>query len=152
MTRKSNNRGNGVKRRPISLERECSLGVISLNNLEWTDHLVKIVDYSVLGIGIESDRPIEPGIIWFKENLYGQKCGSLVWCKKNGVRYRAGIQFISLTRKQEEYFRQQVVHMRQVKRIQDPERIIAMLIEGIKKDMSGSFVHSQGWNISLGDK
>ncbi len=153
MTEKSNNnQRNGVKRRSISLERECSLGVISLNNFEWSDHLVKIVDYSVIGIGIESDLPIEPGVIWFKENLYGQKCGSLVWCKKSEVRYRAGIQFISLTREQEEYIRQQVEQMRYFKRIQDPKQIIAMLIAGIKRDVGGSLVHSPGRNIPLDDK
>ena len=37
--------------------------VLSMPNLEWSDHFVKIVDYSVIGIGIESDRPIDPGII-----------------------------------------------------------------------------------------
>jgi len=74
-----------MKRRSISRERVCSIGVISFNNLDWSDHLVKIVDFSVTGIGIESDRLIEPGVIWFKENLYGQKYGSLVWCKKTTI-------------------------------------------------------------------
>jgi len=121
-----------VKRRPISIERTCSLGLIAINTLEWTDHTVKIVDYSVIGIGIESDRPLEPGIIWFKKNLYGQRCGAVVWCKKNGIQYRAGIKFISLTREQEQYLRHQVEQMRHVKRFQDPERIIAMLGADIK--------------------
>jgi hypothetical protein len=132
VTDNKNNEGEGVKRRSVSIERSCSLGVISVNTLEWSDHIVKIVDYSVIGIGIESDRPIEPGIIWFKKNLYGQKCGALVWCNKNGVRYRAGIKFISLTREQEAYLRRQVEQMRHIKRLQDPEQIIAMLSADIK--------------------
>jgi len=132
VTEKRNNQGEGVKRRPLTIERTCSLGVISVNTLEWSDHIVKIVDYSVIGVGIESDRPIEPGIIWFKKNLYGQKCGTLVWCKKDGACYRGGIKFISLSREQEEYLRQQVDQMEHVKRIEDPERIIAMLGADIK--------------------
>jgi len=123
------------------MERDCSLGVISFKDCTWSDHLVKIVDFSVIGIGIESDQPIEPGIIWFKENLYGHKCGSLVWRKKNGVRYRAGIQFISLTREQEKYLQLQIEQMRHFKRVQDPERIIAMLMAYIKKD-ADRFVNS----------
>jgi len=132
VTEKRTNQGEGVKRRPLAIERSCSLGVISVHTLEWSDHIVKIVDYSVIGVGIESERPIEPGIIWFKKNLYGQKCGTLVWCKSNGASYRGGIKFISLTREQEEYLRQQVERMQHVKRLQDPERLIAMLSDDIK--------------------
>lgn len=137
-----NIQGEGVKRRPISRERVCSIGVISFNNLEWSDHLVRIVDFSVTGIGIESDRPIQAGVVWFKENLYGQKCGSLVWCKKDSVRYRAGIKFIYLTRKQEEYLRLQVEQMQHFNRIQDPERIFGRLSAEIKKDIE-EFVNSR---------
>ena len=137
----------GVKRRPISLVRECSVGGISMHNLEWSDHLVKIVNYSVIGIGIESDRPIDPGVIWFKENLYGQKCGFLMWCKKGGTSYRAGIQFIFLTREEEEYIRRQSEQMQHFKRIQDPDRIIATLFARIKSDLYGSLAHSPEHDI-----
>jgi hypothetical protein len=138
LTEKRNNQGTGVKRRPISKERVCSLGVISFDNLEWSDHLVKVVDFSVIGIGVESDGPIDPGIIWFNESLYGQRCGLLVWCKKTGICYRAGIKFISFTREQEEYLRQQVERIQHVKRLQDPDNIIARMIADIKKDIANS--------------
>ena len=142
-----NERVKGVKRCPISLVRECSVGGISIHNLVWSDHFVKIVDYSVIGIGIESDRPIDPGLIWFKGNLYGQKCGFLMWCKKNDISYRAGIQFISLTREEEEYIRKQIEQMQHFKRIQDPDQIIATLFARIKSDLYGSLAHSPEHDI-----
>jgi hypothetical protein len=89
----------------------------------------------VIGIGVESDGPIEPGIIWFKECLYGQRCGFLVWCKKSGIRYRAGIKFVSFTREQEEYLRRQVEQMQHVKRLHDPDKIIELMMADIKKEM-----------------
>jgi hypothetical protein len=128
---------NGVKRRPVTRARDCPLVVIMCKNLEWADHLVKLVDFSVIGVGIESDRPIEPGIIWFKESIYGQKCGSLVWCKKIGLRYRAGIQFLSFTRDQEEYLRHQIEQLQRDNKLHDPERFIAKLIDEIKKNTDG---------------
>ncbi|MGE5174211.1 MAG: hypothetical protein ACM3MD_10335 [Betaproteobacteria bacterium] len=123
-----------VKRHPVTGQRDCSLGVISFKNLEWTDHLAKIVDYSVIGIGIESDQPLQPGIIWFKECVYGQKYGVLVWCKQIGPRYRAGIQFGTLSRAEEDYLRQQVGQVQPHKPVQDPEQIIAKLIDGVRKE------------------
>ncbi len=135
MTERRAIRGQGVKRTLVTRNRDCSLGVISCRNLEWTDHRVKIVDLSVIGVGIESDRPLKPGIIWFKECLYGQKCGSLVWCKKIGSRYRAGIQFVSFSREQEEFLRKQIERLQCNEPLQDPEGFISTLIADIKKDV-----------------
>ena len=129
----------GVKRNPLTMERDCSLGVISFHDLTWEDHIVKVVDQSVIGLGVESDLPIEPGIIWFKENVYGQKCGVLMWCKKNGDRYRAGIQFISFTREQEMYLRQQVEQLQPCEPLKDPEGVLATLIHNLRKDPEGPF-------------
>ncbi len=136
MTNSRDVRLQGVKRTPVTRNRECSLGVISSSNLEWTNHRVKLVDHSVIGVGIESEQPIKPGIIWFKECIYGQKCGSLVWCRKIGSQYRAGIQFISFTREQEEHIRKQIERLQCNEPLQDPEGIISTLIADIKKDLN----------------
>ncbi len=138
MTERREIRQHGVKRTLVTKDRDCALGVISFSNLEWSDHLVKILDHSVIGVGIESDRPIEPGIIWFKEIIYGQRCGSLVWCKQIGSRHRAGIQFLSFSREQEEYLRQQIELFQRYKKLQDPQGFIATLIADIKKDVKSS--------------
>ncbi len=138
MTERREIRQHGVKRTLVTKDRDCALGVISFSNLELSDHLVKILDHSVIGVGIESDRPIEFGIIWFKEIIYGQRCGSLVWCKQIGSRYRAGIQFLSFSREQEEYLRQQIELSQRYKKFQDPQGFIATLIADIKKDIKRS--------------
>ncbi len=138
MTERRAVRIQGVKRTPVSRNRDCALGVISSRNLKWNDHQVKLVDHSVIGVGIESEKPIEPGIIWFKECIYGQKCGSLVWCKKIGPRYRAGIQFIAFSREQEELLRKQIERLQCHEPLQDPEGVIAALIASIKKDLDSS--------------
>jgi hypothetical protein len=127
----------GVKRRRLSPARECPVGGISLHDLTWSDHLIKILNYSVIGIGIESDRPIEPGVIWFKENIYGQKCGFLMWCKQSDSGYRAGIQFISLTREEEEYMGRQIEQVQLLQPVPDPDRLIATLFARIKRDLHG---------------
>lgn len=123
-----------LRRHSVAVQRDCSLGVITFDKLEWTDHSARIVDLSVTGLGIESDRPLEPGIIWFKDCVYGQKCGVLVWCKQSGFTYRAGIQFVTLSQAEEEYLRKQVERSQPCRPLQDPERIVATLIDYIRKD------------------
>jgi hypothetical protein len=131
-----------IQRHSVSSERQCSLRVVSFRNFAWMDHHVKIVDQCITGIGVECDQSIEPGIIWFKECAYGQKFGHLVWQRKNGDRYRAGIEFISLNRLQEEYLRKQLEQVEQDKSIQDPEQVISGVIEyieHIKKERDPAF-------------
>jgi hypothetical protein len=120
------------------MQRDCSLGVITFEKLERTDHRARIVDLSATGLGIESERRIEPGIIWFKDCVYGQKCGVLVWCQQSGSRYRAGIQFISLNQTEEEYLRQQIEGSQQCSPLPDPQRVISTLIDTIRKDREGN--------------
>lgn len=119
------------------MKRECALGVISFDNLEWANHHTRIVDLSATGLGIESDLPLKPGIILFKECVYGQKSGILVWCKQNGSLYRAGIQFMNLNQAEENYIRQQVEQSQPCMPLQDPERVVASLVDYIRKDWEG---------------
>ena len=127
-----------LRRHSVAVQRDCSLGVITFDNLEWMDHRARIVDLSVTGLGIESDKPLEPGIIWFKDCVYGQKCGVLVWCKQSGFGYRAGIQFVTLNHAEEEYLRMQVERSQPCKPLQDPERIVATLVDYLRKDREGT--------------
>jgi hypothetical protein len=92
-----------------------------------TDHFTRIVDRSMVGIGIETDHPIHPGIVWLKESVYGQKCGVLMWCHQTGSQYRCGIRFVSLTPVEEEYFRCQIEQAQPCAQIQDPDGIIERL-------------------------
>jgi hypothetical protein len=131
-------RRQGVKRHAVAMDRDCRLVVISFENLAWMEHSVKIIDLSVTGMGVETDRQIEPGIIWFKEHVYGQKCGFLVWCKRSGDRYRGGIQFVSLTRADEEYLRRQVSRIQPRETFQDPDQLLVRMMDGINKDKEQS--------------
>jgi hypothetical protein len=129
-----NNRKKRLRRRPLTVQRDCPLGVITFEDLKKTDHHVRVLDLSATGIGIESEQPIEPGIIWFKDSAYGQKCGVLVWCKNLEVGYRYGIQFVSLSQNEEECVRQQVEGSQQCTSLPDPQRVVAMLIGSIRKN------------------
>lgn len=131
-------RRQGVKRHAVVKDRDCSLGVISYENLEWTEHSVKIIDLSVTGIGIEADRLLAPGIVWFREHVSGQRCGFLVWSKKIGERYRSGIQFVTLARGDEEYLRRQVSLIRPRESFHDPDQILAKMMDDINRDRERS--------------
>jgi PilZ domain len=134
MDEKKYSRRQGVKRHAIATDRDCRLGVISFENLIWTEHSVKIIDLSITGIGVETERQIEPGIVWFKEHVYGQRCGFLVWSKKSGDRYRSGIQFVSLTRSDEEYLHRQVSRVLPCEPFQDPDQVLVRMRDDINKD------------------
>jgi PilZ domain-containing protein len=117
----------------VSGDRTYSLGVISFNNLVRTDYLAKIVNRSIIGICIETDQPIQLGIVWFKERVHEQKCGVVMWCNQIGSRYRCGIQFVSLTGVEEEYLQHQIEQVKPSKPVRDPDRIITRLNECIPR-------------------
>jgi len=127
MNEKRRNQRKGVKWQPVSKELVSTLGIISFHNLVRTDHLTRIVDRSVLGIGIETEHPIPPGVVWFTESIFGQKCGVLMWCQHADNRYRCGIRFVSLTTAEEEYLLSQIERVSPCSQIHDPDRIIARL-------------------------
>jgi len=118
---------NGIVRHSRVRLTSCHLLAISAQGLAWTDHEVSIVDYNVTGLGIETDKPIEPGFIWFKQPVFGHKCGRRVWCRPSDARYRAGIEFISLSRQDEEYFLQQIEQLRPEKPFPDPKQVLPQL-------------------------
>jgi hypothetical protein len=134
MTDAGKQRTNGVQRHRITRERDCSFGLIASSNLALMDYQAKIVDLSVIGIGIEAPELLPPGIIWFRKCISGQKYGSIVWSKQIDGSCRAGIQFLSLSREEEEYIRRQIEHGRLNEPVQDPDRIVARLIDGIQKE------------------
>ncbi|HEX9019964.1 MAG TPA: PilZ domain-containing protein [Nitrospirota bacterium] len=126
----------GIQRYPIVGHRDCSLGIIAFKRLEWTDLVARIVDMSVIGIGIEASQQVEPGLVWFKECVGGHKSGVLLWSKPDGPRYRAGIKFVSLSRDEEAYLQEQVKQSLPREPIRDPKRILSMIIESYKKERS----------------
>jgi hypothetical protein len=61
-----------------------------------------------------------------------------VWCKKSGDRFRSGIQFVSLDRADEEYLRRQVSRVQPREPFQDPDQVLARMMDGINKDRDQS--------------
>ncbi len=131
---KDDQRRRRLQRHPVSVHRDCALGVITYDSLNVLDCRARIVDLSATGLGIESERPLDQGLVWFKNSVYGQKCGILIWCKQVGPRYRAGIQFLTLNYAEEEYLRHQVEHSQPCMPLLDPERVVASLMDYIRKD------------------
>ena len=117
----------------VSSDQNRSLGIISFNNLVRMDYAAEIVNRSIIGIGIETDHPIQPGLVCFKQFVYGQICGVVMWCHQIGSRYRSGVRFVSLTRVEEEYLRYAIDQVKPSAPVRDPDRIITRLNECISR-------------------
>jgi len=122
-----------VQRQPISVKRDCLLGIITFKQLQWKDHVAQIVDLSKKGVGVESITHLEPGFVWFRDRVGGYKGGVLVWSKQHGPRYRAGIRFLFLSRDQEQSVQERLARLKEHTPLRDPEEIIATLMESIDR-------------------
>lgn len=122
-----------TERRPITAEHGCSFCVITFKRLEWIDHTGRILARSTTGIRLESDKPIDPGFVWFSDRVGGHKGGVLMWCKKLGRNYRAGIQFVPLTRDEERRIQERTVRSSSHRPRRSPDEIIAALIESMTR-------------------
>ncbi len=127
-------RSQGIQRYCVTSPRTYSLDVIAFDQPTLTEHVVRIVDISVIGVGVESSDRIEPGLICFKEQVGGQKYGVLIWSKPTGARYRAGIQFVVLSPEEEAYLQEQVKQSHPFQSLRDPDKIIASLLQSFKNE------------------
>lgn len=132
MIERNENRSRGIQRYSVASRRTSAVGVIAFDRLMRTEHVVRIVNLSVVGVGIESNEPIEPGLACFKEQVGGHKFGVVAWCRVYGDRYLAGIIFTTLPLEKERYLRNQVKQSRPHKPLRDPEQIIAALLDSVK--------------------
>lgn len=132
MSEKREKRTEGIRRYFIASHRTSSLQLIPFDRLTRTEHVVRIADLSVVGVGIESKEPLEPGLACFEDLVGGHKFGVITWCKRTGNGYRAGISFVTLPREKEEYILNEVKHARLHKALRDPENIIKTLLKSIK--------------------
>ncbi len=123
-----------TNRQPIDIVRRCSVGVISFKELSWTDHVVRLVDLSKEGVGIEAADRIEPGFVWFRERVGGYKGGVLLWSKQSGDQFRGGIRFLNLTAAEERSIEEPVVPRTAHKPRRSPEEIINQLVHSMTRD------------------
>jgi len=124
----------GIQRYRLTSPRAYSLDVIGFAQSTRTEHLVRIVDISVVGVGIELSERIEPGLVHFKEPVGGQKFGVLVWSNQREDRYRAGIKFVVLSSEEEVHILEQVKQPDLDVAPRAPDKIIASLLESIQKE------------------
>ncbi len=135
MTEQNENKNRGIRRYSVASRRTSAVGVISFDLMR-TEHVVRIVNLSVVGVGIESGEPIEPGLVCFKEQVGGHKFGVVAWCRPEGDKYLAGINFMTMPLEKERYLRKQVKQSHPHKPLRDPEKIIAALLESVKGQTS----------------
>ena len=125
--------------RQPAIQRKCSLGLFSLTQLEKTDHVVRIVDISSGGVGIESDEQLGPGLVWFNTSVGDHRGGILLWSRKQDDRYRAGIRFLSLSAEVERLLRYWPPCPGQLRSCIDLEEFISTGMEaGRGQDLPGS--------------
>lgn len=124
----------GIQRYRLTSPRAYSLDVIGFAQSTRAEHIVRIVDISVVGVGIELSERIEPGLVHFKEPVGGQKFGVLVWSNQRGDRYRAGIKFVVLSSEEEVHILEHVQQPDLDVAPRAPDKIIASLLESIQKE------------------
>ncbi len=118
-------------RYPLAVRRNCNLCLITFKDLSWTDHTAQLKDISRDGIGIESEQPIDRGFVWFRDRVAGFRGGVLMWSRADGRNFRAGIQFVPLSRSQEQYVQEEVSMVRGHAPLRNPEAIIATIMESL---------------------
>ena len=128
-------RSKGIQRYRVTSPRTYSLNAIAFDQPTLIEHVVRIIDISVTGVGIESNERIDHGLICFKEQVGGQKYGVLIWSKLSSGGYRAGIQFVVLSPEEESYLQEQVKQSPPNKSLRDPDKIIASLLESVKNEI-----------------
>jgi len=131
--KRKDGRSRGIQRHFMPSVRTSSLEVIAFDRLTRAEHVVRVVNLSVVGVGIESGEPIEPGLACFKEQVGGHKYGVVAWCGPDGDNgYRAGINFTTLPLEKEQYLLNQVKQSHPNEPLRDPEKIIATLLDSVK--------------------
>ena len=122
------------QRQPIMVMRDCAMDVIKFKELDRTDHHGHIVDISKSGVGIESNTPMEPGFVLFRDRIWGQHSGVLLWSKQVGTLYRSGIRFAPLPHDAEPGAENQFARSGAREPLKDLARFVEMQLASIKLD------------------
>jgi hypothetical protein len=133
MYNKTMNDNRRSQRQPIMVQRDCAMEVITFEQHDRTDHQGHIVDISNSGVGIESNAPVEPGLVWFRDRIWGQQSGVLLWSKQVGTQYRSGIRFAPLPNDVASGAKYHVEQSVRNEPLKDLQKIVAMQLESIKQ-------------------
>jgi PilZ domain len=124
------------QRQPIMVQRDCAMDVISFKQLDRTDHHGHIVNISKTGVCIESNIPMEPGLVWFRARIWGQHSGVMLWSKQVGTQYRSGIRFATLPSDADLGANDQLAQSGTHEPLKDLQKIVALQLESIKQRSS----------------
>jgi hypothetical protein len=116
------------------VKRDYAMDVITFKQRDRTDHHGHIVDISKSGVGIESNAPVEPGLVWFRDRIWGQQSGVLLWSKQVGTQYRSGIRFAPLPDDAALGAKNQFEQSGPREPLKDLQKIVAIQLESIKQD------------------
>jgi PilZ domain len=122
------------QRQSITVKRDCAMDVIKFKELDRSDHHGHIVDISKSGVGIESNTPMEPGFVLFRDGIWGQHSGVLMWSKQVGTQFRSGIRFVPLPHDVALSVDNHAAQSGPREPLKDLEKIVKMMIEYIKED------------------
>ncbi len=129
-----------IPRQPVTDRKYYSMSMISFKRLDWTDLVVNVVDMSSQGAGIEAEKRVEPGFVWFSDKVNNKKGGLLVWSKRNGSKYRGGIRFVSVSPDEEQSVREKLEGSGPLK---DPTIVIDTILDSLKRSGGGSIVQTK---------
>ena len=127
-------KGNDLPNQPKTGESSGSLSVVTFKDTSWVDHTAHIVDLSESSVRVESDRPIDPGFVWFNDRVRGHKGGVVLWCQQFYGRYRAVMRLVPLTPEEERLIQERTVQSSPHRPHRSPEEIIATLTEAMKRN------------------
>jgi hypothetical protein len=122
-----------VTRYPLAVHRDCAMCVITFKDLSWKDQFAYLKDISTSGVGVESEKRMDPGFVWFRDRVGGHLGGVLMWGKQVGYNYRAGIEFVPLSREAEQFVHGQVGLLRARQPLPNPEAVMTTIIESLSR-------------------
>jgi hypothetical protein len=128
--------GKSISLRSGNEDNSYSSSVISFKDINWVDHKAYIMNMTESSVRVESDRPIDPGFVWFNDRVRGHKGGMLLWCQKFEERYRSVIRLVPLTREEEQSVQEQALRSSSHRPHRAPEEIIATLSQSMKRKSS----------------
>jgi hypothetical protein len=129
-------KGRNLPDQPETGSGRSSHSVVTFKDTRWADHTADIVDLTDSSVRVESDRPIDPGFVWFNDRVRGHKGGLVVWCQPFYGRYRAVMQLVPLTRDEERLIQERTVRSGSHRSHRSPEEIIATLTKSMKRKRS----------------
>ena len=98
--------------------------IITFKDLAWKEHVALLNNISMNDVGVEAEKRIDTGFVCFRDRGGGHRGGVLIWSRQVSYNYRAGIQFVPLSRDAEEVVNGKVSLLRDHKPLLDATAII----------------------------